>query len=148
MIKVFGIGNPLLCDDGIGVKISKDIVDDVNYSVFTGEIFVDYCFDLIDESDFIVIIDAISCGQKAGEIRVMSFEECRKYYPSKAFCHDASLLYSLLYSHIDYKGCLIGVEVSEVTYKDGLSDKIAFQYERIKNDIVDIICNLKEDEYA
>ena len=73
MIKIFGIGNPLLCDDGIGVKLSQDISDYVNYPVFTGEIFTDYCFDNINEDDFIVIIDAVSLNKNIGEISVISF---------------------------------------------------------------------------
>ena len=148
MIKIFGIGNPLLCDDGIGVKLSTDIEDGVNYAVFTGEIYVDYCLDHINEDDFIVIIDAVSLGNTIGTVSTMTFEQCLKFYPSQPFCHDASLLYLLLYSHINYKGCVIGVEVRDISYHDHLSDEINSQYETIKNNVIAIISDIKEDEYA
>ena len=145
MIKIFGIGNPLLCDDGIGVRLSKDIADNVISPVYTGEIFADYCLDYIDEDDFIVIIDAVSLNQTVGQISVVPFVKCKEYFQAQPFCHDASLLYLLLNSHINYKGCLIGIEVKEISYKDCLSEELATQYESIKDKVINIISNLKEE---
>ena len=138
----------MLCDDGVGVKLSEEIADVVRYPVFTGEIFADDCLEQIREEDFIVIIDAVSFGKQVGEISVLSFEQCRSYYHAQPFCHDASLLYLLLYSHIKYRGCLLGVEVSELSYKDCLSDALTCQYGHCKEEILRIISGLKEDDDA
>ena len=130
------------------MKLAEDIADHVKYPVFIGEIFTEYCMEQIDDDDYIVIIDAISLGKQVGEVSVLPFEQCRKFYHAQPFCHDASLLYLLLYSHIPYRGCLLGVEVSELSYKDRLSDALMAEYGVSKQKILDIICNLKEDDDA
>ena len=63
MIKVFGIGNILLGDDGIGVRVVEKIKEEIkniseDIDVIIGETDYLYCLNQIDEDDTIVIIDS------------------------------------------------------------------------------------------
>ena len=119
--KIFGVGNPLLCDDGVGVWLSKGIVIPPDATVIQGEIFVADCLLHIEEGDAVIILDAVQFELPAGEVVVLPFEDCKRYFPPMAFCHDASLLHSLLYGNQNTQGFLIGVQVAEIRYFEGLS---------------------------
>lgn len=82
-VKVFGIGNRIMGDDGIGVLITEALLkeqaslmvlqDQPEYIV--GETDVDYCLDKIDGEDNIVLIDAVLSGREAGTITLFSADE-------------------------------------------------------------------------
>ena len=64
MVKVFGIGNILLKDDGIGVRLARNIKrrvdkDNINeIEVFIGETDYLYCLENINDDEFIIILDS------------------------------------------------------------------------------------------
>ena len=56
MIKVFGIGNILLCDDGIGVRVAENLKEEIealgdDIEVIIGKTDVLYCINKIEEDD-------------------------------------------------------------------------------------------------
>lgn len=60
-------------DDGIGVyvveQLSKgDFLSNFRFAV--GETDIDYCLDVIDEEDYLVIIDAANTGSEPGDIKL------------------------------------------------------------------------------
>ncbi len=134
-MKIFGVGNTLLCDDGIGVEVSKQIITSPNAFVYQGEIFAERCLSHIQPNDIVIIIDAVMLNRTPGDVIVLPLNECKKYYPPKAFCHDVSLLYSLLYGHIHVSGYLIGIQAAEIDYKEGLSDVLADKLPNIVSEV-------------
>lgn len=125
MIKVFGVGNVLLRDDGVGIEVCRQIKLDQEVKVYIGEIYVDDCLEEVEDNDYIMIIDAVCLNKAIGKVHFLSFEECLKLMPPKAFCHDMSLLYTLLLERPNIKGELIGIEVAEINYGEGLSALLA-----------------------
>lgn len=124
-VRIFGVGNTLLCDDGVGVEVSRLINIPTGGFAYQGEIFVGDCISEIEEGDMVIIIDAIMLGKKPGDVISLTFNQCEKYFPPQAFCHDASLLYSILYSNIKVTGYLIGIQIARIDYKEGLSEVIS-----------------------
>lgn len=138
--KIFGIGNPLLCDDGIGVEVSKRITAPQGVSIYEGEIFVEDCLSQIESGDLVIIIDAVLFDMQPGEVIMLPFEECRKFYPQIVFCHDVSLLLSLLYGSIQVTGYLVGIQAAQIDYCEGLSAVLSYKLPEIMGK-VNIILN-------
>ena len=72
MIKIIGIGNILMGDDGIGVKV-VDVLEkkmkNMGIEFIKAETDVDYALDNIKDGDFLFIIDSTSDAMaKYGEI--------------------------------------------------------------------------------
>ena len=124
-LKIFGVGNPFLCDDGIGVAVSRLLEPPPNTTVYQGEIFVEDCLSNIEEGDAVIILDAVQFAQPAGTVTTIPFEDCKRYFPPRAFCHDASLLYSLLYGDQNVPGFLIGIQAAEIDFYEGLSPALS-----------------------
>lgn len=138
-LKIFGVGNPLLGDDGIGVAVSRLLIPPPGATVFQGEIFVEDCLLYIEEGDEVIILDAMQFAETAGKVISIPFEDCRQYFPPKAFCHDASLLYSLLYGNQNVTGFLIGIQAAEIDFSEGLSsvlsDKLPDIVEQVSREV-------------
>lgn len=124
MIKIFGIGNPLLKDDGIGITVAKVIKQIYETETYIAEIFVEDALETIVEEDYIIIIDAVQLGKPIGEVQIISFEEYLKILTPYMFCHNRNLLDTLLISYPKIKGELIGIEINRIEYGEGLSAEL------------------------
>jgi len=120
-VKIFGVGNPLLKDDGVGVQVSRLMEPPPGAVVFQGEIFVEDCLLNIEDGDAVIILDAVWLQEPAGKVLTLPFDECKRYFPPKAFCHDESLLSALLYGSQNVPGFLIGIQIAEIDFFEGLS---------------------------
>jgi hydrogenase maturation protease len=142
-VRIFGVGNPLLCDDGIGVAVSRLIDIPPDATVFQGEIYVEDCLANIEEGDTVIILDAVRFAMPAGNVITIPFEECGQYCPPGAFCHDVSLLHSLVYGNTNVRGFLIGIQAAKIDFHEGLSpvlmDKLPAIVEQVNRE-VNAIC--------
>lgn len=121
MIKIFGIGNPLLKDDGIGLRVTEALKEHDQVKIYLAEIFVEDALEQIEEKDYVVIIDAVQLGKGVGEIHFLSFKACSMMIQPKAFCHERSLLSTLLLDYPMIKGELVGIEVAEIDYGEEIT---------------------------
>lgn len=69
---VLGLGNPILSDDGVGIRVAEElraIVDDQDITISEASIGGLGLLDLLDGYDRAIIIDAIqTVGGKAGQV--------------------------------------------------------------------------------
>lgn len=136
MIKIFGIGNILLCDDGIGVKVTEKLEDEIreigkDIEVIVGETDVMFCLDQIEKEDFIIIVDSTYLNLKPGTVTTLSLEQCDVFLNKLNSQHEESLLGVLRTELREVKGYLIGVEIGKIEYSMELS-------ETLKNIFLDI----------
>lgn len=178
-ITVLGIGNRLMCDDGIGVYITEELnaihrdrtsfetllsgavkqdwYGNVQVSFISGETDIDFCKDIIKESEFIVIIDAADMGEEPGSVKVLNFSSYRDrasldpVLGLNSFLREEGVSYDfedtsshclpismhgehILRSTRVKEGILIAVQVYRVDYGIGLSDVLLAKVaEVIKN---------------
>lgn len=144
MIKVFGIGNPLLEDDGIGAAVAKVLKQEEQnrVEIFVTEIYVEEALDQIKEEDYIVILDAMNRNKMPGEISFFTFMECQKRVIPEKFCHDRNLLDTLLLFYPSINGELIGIQIAEITYKEELSFELNQEFPCIVSKISKHIAEL------
>lgn len=168
MIKIFGVGNIMLCDDGIGVKVAEYIKKELesneniniglnknvelesnknkelskNIEVIIGETDFMYCLDCINKDDFVVIIDGTYFDFKPGHISKLSFEECDNLIGESRDPHGDNLLKVLRRECRDVKGYLIGIEIDKIDYSLDLSPKLNKEFNSICHRVLDKIKSL------
>lgn len=137
MIKVFGIGNPLLEDDGIGVAAAESLMqlEQSYFEVYATEIYVEEALDKICAEDYVIILDAMDINIEPGKLTYISFQEYSSRIIHKKFCHDVNLLDTLLMYHPSIKGELIGIQIASIDYKEGLSPYLNKEFTYIVNEI-------------
>ena len=76
---ILGLGNPILCDDGVGIRVARELERRVNreeVEVLETSLAGLRLLDLLAGYDRAVIIDAIETGKgKAGEIYRLGLED-------------------------------------------------------------------------
>ena len=158
MIKVFGIGNLLLSDDGIGVKVVEELKNKIttindNIEVFVGETDYLYCLDNICEEDFIIIVDGTYFETHLGKVTVLSFEECDEFIQYSSNSHDENLLKILRLETPQIKGALIGIEIGRIGYSLELSPELQDKFTTICTYVLAEVRNLsskitKKNKYS
>jgi hydrogenase maturation protease len=87
---ILGIGNPILTDDGIGIKIAQKLKEENSALkvIETSEAGLSL-LDLVDGYDKLIIIDSIKTGKgKPGELYKLELEDLK---PAKDFCSSHSI---------------------------------------------------------
>lgn len=145
--KVIGIGNRLMMDDGIAITVLESISDSLKtkgWEVIIGETDLQFCFHLLKEDDFVIILDATHSGGIAGSVSCCKLDEAITPYGASNFQHDMSIFDLIrLYSKC-VRGYFIGIEIAEVGFRCELSDTlksifhdICLNVERLMQEIVE-----------
>lgn len=147
---VIGFGNPLLSDEGVGINVIQQLeeLELPNTDIIDGGTQGWVLFNLVEQYDKIIIIDAIKSGNQTGNLYTMRaseiFENSSKKYDLTI--HDFNLLniFSIMarvYTpDVLEKIVVIGVEVNDMNLNLKLSPEIK---EKVP-EIVDIVLdNLK-----
>ena len=154
MIKVFGIGNILLCDDGIGVKVAKYLLENKhmlnrNIEVIIGETDYMYCLDNIEKGDRVIILDSTYFNIPPGMVTKTPLEKCDEFVSGDITSHDINLLKALRTEYRDIDGYLIVIEIDKIDYKLDLSEVLNEKFNDICYSVARKINKLsKEKRYA
>lgn len=136
--KVIAIGNILMKDDGIGIRVAEGIrerLEKCGIEVIIGETDFDYCASKIDEGDFLYIIDAAYSGKMPGEITVLPIEDYRcEVNPYTQ--HGFSILNLLFLYYKEIRGYVIGIEINEIGYDLNLSDELKIRLDVISEKVI------------
>lgn len=137
-IKVIAIGNVIMGDDGIGIRVLEKIrnrLEERGMECIIGETDFDYCISKISKEDFIFIIDAAYCGKNIGDVTVFSFEEydLMKYGISQ---HGICLYNMLPLGLRAVKGYIIGIEIKNVNFSILLTKEISDKLDDICENVI------------
>ncbi len=129
MVKVVGIGNPLLGDDGFGLTV----LDKIEKVRLEGVVFIKLptpspwvLYEVFREGDYFIVVDALYDGN-FGEIEVFPIYNLKSNSTKLKSLHEVSLAqvvdFLSLYD-INVKGVIIGTKVKDISPKIGLSDEL------------------------
>ena len=132
---ILGVGNPILCDDGVGIHVAKQLkqhINDPNVTVdeaFTGGMNL---LDLLLGYDKAILIDAVKTkNAEHGEVKRFSLDDMSSVHSCNP--HDVSLVEALKLAEklgeksIPHEITIIGILLKETPCEFGekLSSKIA-----------------------
>lgn len=153
MVKVFGIGNILLKDDGIGVRLARNIKrrvdkDNINeIEVFIGETDYLYCLENINDDEFIIILDSTYFGINPGKIIFKKLEECDKLISKEITAHETSLLSLVRLEKTNVNGYFIGIEIDSIEYSLELSNILQKRFNSIYDEVYEFIVKIAKELY-
>lgn len=136
-VKVIGIGNRIMKDDGIGVRIAEDLCDWIKEhgaKVIIGETDAESCFYEIEEDDFLIIIDGTLYGMKPGRVTIEELTSMKPMYKGYSQ-HNMSIIELLYRNNQINKGYLIGIEVGEIGFGIEFSKEIQQAYDEILEEV-------------
>ncbi|PYZ94813.1 hydrogenase maturation protease [Salipaludibacillus keqinensis] len=138
-ILVLGIGNQLMMDDGIGICVVEELMkrqptpEHIEYVI--GESDIDYCLEQIERTPYVMIIDAIFSGTNPGDITIYQFSELHERQPLNISPHNLHLFNVLYQQRQRLKGCIIGIEPSEISFHFGLSQSLKEKLHTITDEV-------------
>lgn len=144
-VKLIAIGNRLMCDEGIAVKIAEDLKDELvneNIEVLFKETTADFCFDEFKDSDLFFVLDATCYSLEPGTITLMPLEKYNSHFNSFITKHDFSRLNSLC-GDKNKSGYIIGIEIDKITFDKNLSEKLDNKFNLISDKVRNLIKVLK-----
>ena len=152
MMKIFGIGNILLGDDGVGVRVVEKIKEEIkniseDIDVIIGETDYLYCLNQIEQDDTIVIIDSTYLDIKPGYVSYFDLKDCNRFIKYFNYQHESNLVKSILIENLNIKGYLIGIEIGKVDFSLELSKTIKDNFYNICLDVLKYIKEIYK-EYA
>lgn len=142
-VKVIGIGNVIMSDDGIGVLIAKSLKESLekqNIEVIIGECDVEYCLSCIGEGDLLFIIDAGLYGLTPGELTITDIIGSRKELESGYSQHQMSLVKLISnYNLKNVSAYVIAIEVENIDFGVEISKALKNKFENIQGQIYNFI---------
>lgn len=101
-ILVLGVGNILLRDEGVGVRVVERLQEMYTFSpnvrLLDGGTLGLRLLEPITEAGYLIVVDAIRTGQPAGTIERLSLATLRKRISLKNSLHQLDLLETLAYA--------------------------------------------------
>ena len=126
-IAIIGLGNLLMCDDGVGVHAIKELEKDPPEGVVLADVgtAVLHFQDLFEETDEIIAIDAVCAGDKPSTI--YSFDAADAELNGGHSLHDLGI--QTLMRFMDEKSrphvTILGVEPEKIEYGMELSKTVS-----------------------
>ncbi|SKC72613.1 hydrogenase maturation protease [Maledivibacter halophilus] len=150
MIRIIGIGNRVMGDDGVALKVLEEIQDKIklineDIEIIIGETDFIYCLNKINDNDFIIIVDSTCFDLKPGKVTLLSFEQARQYLNRPASQHQFSLVNIITAYRKSIKGCIIGIEVFNLDFGLNLSNVLISRFDEICNKVLNNIKNILEN---
>jgi hydrogenase maturation protease len=153
MVKLVAIGNRLMKDDGVAIEVAeilKDRLSNLNIEIIIGETDCQNCFYLLNQKDFVFILDALYKGVEPGSIHIFKLEDVISQPLCSYMQHDMSIIELMKLYGSKFKGYIIGVEIAEVGFGDKISPVLKEKFQQICSDVERTIKEiiLEEIDYA
>ena len=134
-IIVLGIGNILMKDEGIGVRVVEKIMEDYkfpdNVEIYDGGVTgMMGLLPLIEEADHLVVIDAVNGPGEPGTLYRYTGEQFRHTIPKKLSPHDIGFVECLTIAEINERSpksiTVIGVKPEDIKTREmGLTERVS-----------------------
>jgi hydrogenase maturation protease len=121
-ILVLGVGNILLKDEGVGVKVVEKLQSAYGFSpnveLMDGGTVGLRLLDPISESDHVIVVDAVQNGMPPGTLYRLPAKELQKRVTFKNSLHQLDLVEALAYAEIlghRPTAVIIGIEPADIS---------------------------------
>lgn len=140
-VKLVAIGNLLMMDDGIGIRVAQVLqkkLENRGVEIIIGETDAEYCLSRIIDHDFMFILDSTYFGYEPGSITIIPINDAVTYdgFYSQ---HQMNLIKLMRFYDKPVQGFIIGIEAYEVRFGMNLSEQIEKNLKHISKAIIQII---------
>lgn len=142
-IKCIAVGNRIMGDDSIGIKILEEIsleLEKEKIEVIFGETDIDYAISKINEDDLLFIIDSTYFGRVPGTVTITPIEKAIIQQHNQIYSQHQPSLINLLKTYKKLvKGYIIGIEVEKIQFSLELSNTLKDKFLIICDEILKFI---------
>lgn len=142
-IKVIGIGNRIMKDDSIGIRIAEALegeLKELGIEVIIGETDIEYTLNAINADDYIIILDSSILDLNPGEISIFDIKQLKEFSHKGYSMHQMSLVKILsCFPFIQVEGILITVEAADIDFGTELSEELNQRFKEIKDRVFEEI---------
>lgn len=146
--KVIGIGNRIMGDDAVGIKILEAMQEELvtlGFEVIIGETDIEYTLNYIENGDYIIILDSSLFGIEVGEVSVFNLSEVSEFNEKGYSLHQMSLVKILSnFNFLKIQGKLITIEGESIEFSTELSKSLMENFHKIKERVLDEIKSIKK----
>lgn len=145
-IAIIGLGNLLMCDDGVGVHAVKELLKDPPRGVVVADVgtAVLHYQDLFEQTDEIIAIDAVCAGDKPSTI--YSFDAADAQLNPQHSLHDLGI--QALMRLMDEKSrphvTILGVEPEKIEYGMELSRTVSNVLPQVVKTAKKMACQIRQ----
>lgn len=131
--KIIAVGNMVMCDEGIGIKIAEFLSDDfrkLGFQLIIGETDISYCINKIEDNDFIIVLSSSYYDIEPGTV---TFTPLNKVCINQDYIsqHGLDLLQLLHHYNKNVNGFFITIEASEIYFNPDLSPDLKSKFTSI-----------------
>ena len=145
-IAIIGLGNLLMCDDGVGVHAIRALEKERPEDVVLADVgtAILHCQHLFEEADEIIAIDAVCAGDKPGTI--YSFDAIDAELSHQPTLHDIGLraLIELMPEQSRPNVTILGVEPEKVEYSMELSQTVSNVLPHVVKIAKEMACQIQQ----
>jgi len=141
-LKLVAIGNRLLGDDGIAIKVIQCICErlrKLNITVVIGDTDYDKCFKNIDNNDYVFLVDSIFSGIKPGTVMVTPLNTHNISHYIMYSTHGLNLIEYFKTSNTNLKGTYIGIEIGTIDFSSELSEDLKASFDQICSEVYEFV---------
>lgn len=124
-LTVLGVGNRIMMDDGIGVKVAELLKKDREWMANQKEVEIllsrndvnaslKLCVEKTEQGRRLLLLDACQMGGDPGSIHHFDLRTVLEGSKPPTYLHDSSLLQAMKKSRVPFQGRLIAIEVARV----------------------------------
>ncbi len=129
-------------DDGIGLVVAQELekrFHDTELEIIYGETDSEGCFYSLNPDDFVLVLDAMTSGERPGTVKIFSLNELMDQRSDLSMQHDMSFLDLIKLYRCSVRGYLIGIEASQIVPGLELSPALYRKLTEICRETEDII---------
>ncbi|MCS7149925.1 MAG: HyaD/HybD family hydrogenase maturation endopeptidase [Caldimicrobium sp.] len=129
-VLVLGLGNILMRDDGVGVRVVHYLESTFQFSekvkLLDGGTGAFFLLPFLEKAERVILIDAVKAGKNPGDIFEGSLKDINTYLMERLSLHEISLPDLLALLNLRGKVFdefhIIGIEPEEISFGEALSD--------------------------
>jgi hydrogenase maturation protease len=142
-VVILGLGNILLSDEGVGVKIVQELIEKYefpeNVEVVDGAVGAFLLLPFIESAKKLLVIDAVSGGEPPGTIYKFKDEDIPQQIMEKLSIHEVSfsdiLNLAKLRENYPEEIVIIGIEPKSMEMSLELSEEVKSNYNKLLNEV-------------
>lgn len=131
-------------DDGIAIYVINSLkkkLMSLNIQVIIGETDLDYCLDMINTNDFIIIVDSAPVKNYIGNIKAIGINDLF-YNKNTLNSHNLNLIDFLKITNTKINGFVISIEIDSTNIGHSLNSNLIKDFNKISNEVYNVILNL------
>ncbi len=144
-IMILGVGNTLLSDDGVGIRVIEQLEKEYdfpdNVSVIDGGVLGINLFGVISSADYLIIVDTVLNNGKPGDLHRLTGKDIPARIRAKNSLHEVDLVESItLFQLMDHspETVIIGIEPQDIeTMNPELTDIVKNKVDDLVNAVLD-----------